>query len=196
MTCMQIPLHVANIQMDQPQLWGGLYQSVADLASDAQDFHDPGFDRLRQLEQTKTTEEVFAILKQITPTERDRLNSPLLDLLFTLMIRYVGDWPQIATCATVDQATFLLERNMIDQNNFFIHCCTYGNKDVVVFLLNRGVDIQAVTNNPLIGPSCKGHTQVVELLLDPGRGRIAFGSRRRHSLSIRPGTVLGLGIRS
>lgn len=144
--------------MASPELWGGLYQAVADMATDAKDFHDPAFDRLHQLEQAKTAEEVFAILTNITPTERDRLNSPLLDILFN-----VNPMEHICTLEPTRLA-FLMDRGASVNAcyGYPLHQASMnGDLEMVNLLLDRGADIHAKDDLALQYAAGMGHKEVV-----------------------------------
>ena len=157
-----------------PHLWGGLMQSIADMAVDDMASlvqYDQGLNRLQQLENAKTPDEVFGILDLFSTTERNRLNSPLLDLLFTLHPKSDASYiakNEAAVNARMDHLSFVLDRKLITVTSVLPYACRSGNKDLATWLIDGGADVHSINDYALRQASVKGHKDVVELLLDRG----------------------------
>ncbi len=151
--------------------WGGLVKNIADMASDGEEYiaQDPSFQQLKSLEEAKTPAQVFSILDDTSASERNRINSPLLDLV---EVAYLEDKLKKrrddVKHATLDQVLFMLDRGLFDLSDIFLTMCRVGNKEIVGALLDRGVDIHTRHEEALFNAAYDGHKDVVELLLDRG----------------------------
>ncbi len=100
--------------------------------------------------------------------ERNRLNSPLLDLLFSYHKRTkVSTHEQDLTLAkaSLHHIAFVLDRHIVEAKRMLAYASAVGNKSAVVFLLDRGFD--AYHFKWALNRAARfGHKEVAELLLD------------------------------
>lgn len=158
-----------------PELWGGLLQSVSELSSDTKECFetDPSFQKLKHLEETTTAREILFHLYNFGQEEIDRLNSPLLDLLYRICPDHSVHFNQESrdgalAKANVAQLKFVLDRKLMDATKILQTMCAYGNRDCAAYLLDQGADIHAEDDRALYWACRMGHKALVELLLDRG----------------------------
>lgn len=128
-------------------LWGGLFESLALMAMDAREFlqENSSFQCLFDLQEAKDQARVRRILDDITDEQQNRLNSPLLDLLFKWRVSTSDAFALEAAKSNIDRLEFLLDRKIGDPMKIMQEALTLQNQEVVEVLLKRDISPVRVT---------------------------------------------------
>lgn len=137
-------------------LWGGLFESLALMAIDAREFlqDNSSFQCLFDLQEAKDQAGVRRILDAITDEQQNRLNSPLLDLLFKW--RVTSDaLPLEAAESNIDRLEFLLDRKIGDPMKIMQQALHLQIQEAVEMLLKRNISPVPVKRNICWSPTLR-----------------------------------------
>lgn len=142
-------------------MWGGLHQSVMELDGGTELVRrDEGFACLAELEQCADKGQVASVICKITETERNRMNSPLLDMIFDR---------KVSKDTTMDHVEFVTSRGWMDPDDILAQACRDGPLDLLRGLLEK------YPGRSMLGgvfmAACRGQAALVAIGLERG-GRL------------------------
>lgn len=157
--------------------WGGLIGELSKLEGfgDAlkSELLSPLYSKLCKMEQSETIDGVFDLLKTFSESERNYLNSELLDQLHDTSVYFDGIFlseghlGQACIKGYLNVVKFILDKNVELYGIYFQFACEYGHTEVVEYLLSTN-KVRFNLQVSLWYATSGGHTKIVQALLKHG----------------------------